>query len=455
MIRSRLQAGSTAEDVGYATRRNKSLLTIGSYLFLGITASLLLPLTIRNTQQFTIVYVVLSFAFTLLSLLSTRVFPRQAFPALILMGMQVWTVITFLIIQPAVMTEQSLGRHLYWPILLCLPYFVLSSICTLDSSYRQKALKVLFWMCFVSAAIGIGQFLRLPGFQTIQNFYSPKTQGVDWFGDTPHAFRAVGLTLHPYLLAAQSIFGIALIGSNLLERKLKTHEVFSLAVFMGALFMAQSRTFYASGALLCLVLLVLLFRRDKPMFVWAVSLFAVFGFIVVGVFSSRLEYGVAGPSIMESGRIAKWQAAAQVIRDNPVTGIGPNMDIYGNKGLVTLSGRRGLEYTENGYRMIAATAGIPGLVILIAGLVGSLYISLRIVLKTYVEGLQRRMAFICVFYVISLAVALNISNLVEHELMTFLGMCVAAIAYPPVVYHYKGARHGLKLGHGFKNSVPN
>lgn len=451
MIRARLQSRlhPTAPEA-YATRRNHSLLQLGSYLFIAISFSLLLPLTIRNTQQFTLTYVMLSFMFAVLALFTSRSLPRQAFPVMVLLALQGWTVVTFLIVQPQTITEQSLGRHLYWPILLCLPYFVLSSICMLDSSYRQKALRILFWTCFISALVGIGQFLRVPGFQAIQNFYSPKTLGQDWFGATPHAFRAVGLTLHPYLLAAQCIFGIALIGSNLLERKLHPWEIFSMGTFICALLMAQTRSFYASGALLCIVLLIMLFHRDKPTFVWAVSLFTLGGFLIVGTFASRLEYGFSGPGIQESGRVPKWEAARRVVEEFPITGIGPNMAIFGNKGAQTLADRRGLEYTENGYRMITATAGLPGLAMLIAGMVGSLYVAFRVLLKTYVDGIQRRMAFIGVFYILSLAVALNISNLVEQELMTFLGMCVAAIAIPPVVSHYHGARKGLKLGHGFR-----
>lgn len=454
MMRSRIQPATSGEGVlSYATRRNKSLLGMGSWLFVVISVSLLLPLTIRNTQQFTLLYVFLSLFYTLMALLTTRMFPKQAFPAIMLLIIQVWMTIVFFIVQPQTITEQSLGRHLYWPILLCLPYFVLSSICLIDPSYRERALKVLFWVCLISAVVGVGQFLRIPGFTVIQSFYSPKTFAQDFFGNTPNEYRAVGLTLHPYILASQCLFCMALIGSNLLERKLKTSEIFLLALFAAALFMAQSRSFYLGGALLMLAIMYLLFKRDKPLFVYVLSFFIVASFLLVGVFSSRLEYGIRGPNIVQSGRVSRWEAATQVVQEFPITGIGPNMTIFGNRGTTTLSDRRGLEYPENGYRMIAATAGIPGLALLLTTIVGSLFISARILLKTYTEGLQRRMAFVCFFYVIAIAIGLMISNLVEQEMMTFLGMCAAAVAYPPTVSHFKGVRQGLKLGYGFRNSA--
>src|SRR6185503_1126344 len=169
----------------------------------------------------------------------------------------VWNRIAFVIVAPQIVPYGILGRHLYWPILLALPYFVLGSIIILDPSWRTRALKILFWFSFLSALVGIAQFLRVPGFAALQAYYSPLSISRDFFGDVPNLYRAVGLSTHPFILAAQCIFGMELIGSNLLYRKLFPIEIFSFVIFLGALFVAQSRAYYASAVILLIVVLVL------------------------------------------------------------------------------------------------------------------------------------------------------------------------------------------------------
>jgi O-antigen ligase len=441
---------SRASALSYEQMRNRPVLLLGKVIFFFLAFSLALPLTIKNTQQFTITYVGLCVGYTLLATLVSRAFVRPVFPIAIMFGMQIWLVIAFLLVAPHVVPYPLLGRHLYWPVLVVLPYFVLGSIIILDPKWRHTALKILFYLALINAVIGIFQFLRIPGFASIQTFYSPKALGYDWFGDQPHLYRAVGLTLHPYHLAAQCLFGMAVIGSNLLERRLKQIEIFSFVIFLTALFVAQSRAYYASGAIALAVLLVLLFRRDKALFIWSVTLMAVAGIAVLGLFNDRLGYGIRGKNIAESGRLERWANSAAIVREYPLTGIGPNPDIFGNNPLV-VPGKRQQEYTENGYRMVASTMGLPGLALLLAGLIGTFLLSVSVATKRYQDALQRRMGLVGALYTISIAVALNITNMFEHELLTFFGVAVAAICLPDVGKAFSTWRTRRKLGHGFAN----
>jgi hypothetical protein len=450
VIGSRL-GGRKMDLATYAQRRNRPVLLLGHGLFFFITMAMLLPLTIRNTQQFTMSYVILSALYALLAIGVSRSFVRPVFPIAILLGLQVWNLVTYLVVSPQVIMFPILGRHLYWPILLVLPYFVLGSIIMLDPGWREKAIRILFWFCMISALVGLAQFLRIPGFHAIQAFYSPTAIAEDFFGNTPNLYRAVGLTLHPYLLAAQCLFGMALIGSNLLYRKIKPWEILSFVIFLSALFVAQSRAYYVSGALTVIVLLVLLYKRDKPMFVASVTSMTLCAVFLMAVFGSRLEYGTKGQGLAESGRLERWAAVAGIVEEFPVTGVGPNTRLFGNDTL-KLPNRRNLTYPENGYRMILGTMGVPGLFLLLVGLVGSFVIAVRVATKSFSDTIQRRMGLVGALYVMSIAIAMNITNMFEHELLTFLGVCAVAIGLPDVGKAFQSARTKRKLGHGFANS---
>jgi O-antigen ligase len=304
----------------------------------------------------------------------------------------------------------------------------------------------------VSAVIGIAQFLRIPGFAALQAYYSPLSTRLDFWGDAPNLYRAVGLTMHPYVLAAQCIFGMALIGSNLLQRKLFPQEIFSFVIFLGALFVAQSRAYYASALLLLIVVLVLMYRRDKVVFFSSIAAMAVCGILIVTVFPKRLEYGFRGSTLTQSGRLERWDAPIRAVHEFPLSGVGPNQALFGNEGRnAMLENRRRLEYPENGYRMVLGTMGLPGLSIMLAGLFGSLFLAVKVVRNRSAELLQRRMAFVGGLYVVSILIALNITNLFENELLTYLGVCTAAICLPDVGKAFQSVRSKRRLGYGFAN----
>src|SRR5688572_22290851 len=436
----------------YAQQRNRPVLLLGYGVFFFVTLSLLVPPYMRNTQQFTSAYVLLCSLYTLLAIGVARAFVRPVFPIAILLTLQVWNLVAFAIVAPQIVPYAILGRHLYWPTLLALPYFVLGSIIILDPSWRTRAIKILFWFSMISALVGIAQFLRVPGFAALQAYYSPLSIRQDFWGDVPNLYRAVGLSMHPYILAAQCIFGMALIGSNLLHRKLFPLEIFSFVIFLGALFVAQSRAYYASAIILLVVVLVLMYRRDKVVFFSSIAAMAVCGILLITVFPKRLEYGFRGSTLAQSGRLEVWEAPIRAVREFPLSGVGPNPTLFGNEGRnVMLENRRRLEYPENGYRMVLGTMGLPGLAIMLVGLFGSLILAIKVVRNKSAELLQRRMAFVGGLYVVSILVALNITNLFENELLTYLGVCTAAICLPDVGKAFHSARTKRKLGYGFAN----
>lgn len=453
-IGSRLgRSGEGPRTRAYEQKRNRPVLVLGQAFFVILTITMAFPIYLRNTQQFTALYVAISLFYVLLAAGITRQIVRPLFPVTIILCIQVWMIICYLAVSPYVVPLPIVGRHLYWPILTILPYFALGSICLIDPSFREKALKILFYFCLINALVGIGQFLRLPGFHALQVFFSPGSMGLDYFGDMPNQYRAVGFTLHPYHLAAQCIFGMAVIGSNLLTRKLRTTEVISLALFLSATFVAQSRAYYATGALTVVVLMVLMFRRDKPLFLWGTAVLALAAMALVVFFPERLSYGISGQNTIQFGRLDRWRAAADLVREFPITGIGPSTDLFGNDTL-DLPTRRNLLYTENGYRMLAGTAGIPGLILLIVGLAGSFLLSVKAARDQSKSILYRRMGFVGALYVTSIGVALMITNMFEYELLTFLGICTAAIMIPELGRGNQRDRFKRKLGYGFTNSSP-
>lgn len=450
-IGSRLgRSGEGPRTRAYEQKRNRPVLVLGQAFFVILTITMAFPIYLRNTQQFTALYVAISLFYVLLAAGITRQIVRPLFPVTIILCIQVWMIICYLAVSPYVVPLPIVGRHLYWPILTILPYFALGSICLIDPSFREKALKILFYFCLINALVGIGQFLRLPGFHALQVFFSPGSMGLDYFGDMPNQYRAVGFTLHPYHLAAQCVFGMAVVGSNLLERKLRPTEVLSLCVFLAATFVAQSRAYYVIGFITVVVIMVLMFRKDKPLFVWGTAAIALAALALVVFFPERLSYGISGQNTIQFGRLDRWRAAANLVQEFPITGIGPSTDLFGNDTL-NLPTRRNLLYTENGYRMLAGTAGIPGLLLLLAGLVGSFILAMKAVLKRSNPIFFRRMGFVGALYVASIALALGITNMFEYELLTFLGMCTAAFMVPELRRSGRPKWGTRPLGYGFKN----
>src|ERR1041384_1111365 len=79
----------------YAQARNRPVLLLGEGLFIFLTVALAFPLHIRNTREFTFLYVSLCIVFCMIAIFVTRAFVRPVYPIAILLAIQVWMLVCF------------------------------------------------------------------------------------------------------------------------------------------------------------------------------------------------------------------------------------------------------------------------------------------------------------------------------------------------------------------------
>lgn len=415
---------------------NGPLIVVGSVLVFAALALQLLPPGIRSNNVFNgIVAVALCF-FSFIGFLFLRSKFRITMPVFILSLIQIWIVITVFLGPQVFMTELKLGRNIWWPSFVLMPYFATFVMVALEPRFRERLFKFILGVCVVSAAIAVLQFFRFPGMYQLFTYYIK----AEYLVVQDIGIRFHGLTTHPFHLAAQCILGCGLVASNLLFRRLTPWEVFLYALFSAGVVVAQSRTFYVSWALLTIYTLVLVFLRNKPQFLVIVCMMGALVAGLVVTFPEQLSYGLGNKNTIREGRMTQWNRADDLSSQFPVTGIGPKETVFGSGKDFMGGGRWVTYYTESGYRMSRVSGGFFGLFLLIS-LVGTImFISWRMYRDKSISQIRRQAAFAGFYYIIALAIGLYITNIVESEVITYYGMALAAIVAPQMGEVYRSAR---------------
>lgn len=456
-LRSRPHHSPPALTPGYGAQRlaesrvyfkglNRPLFIGGSILLLGALLVQLLPPVVRSYNVFNGFVAGSLGLYSLIGFLFLRTKFRISAPVFILALIQVWIAVTVFIGPQVFMTTLKLGRNIWWPTFVLMPYFAAFLMIAIDPRFRERLFKFIYGVCIASAALAVLQFVRFPGTLQLFNLYAD----VEYLVFHGLEMRSHGFTTHPFHLSAQCILGCGLVTSNLLFRKLNAWEVLLYALFSAGIVVAQSRTFYVAWALLTIYTLVLVFKRNKPQFLIIVCLM---GSIIVGLvvaFPEQLSYGLGGKNTIADGRMDQWIRSDQLSDQFPNTGIGPKETVFGT-GVGHQDqlnrGRWYTYYTESGYRMSRVSGGYIGLGLLISLVATLIILAVRMFRDKQVEPIRRRAAFAGFYYSIALGIGLYITNIVESELLTYYGIALAAIVAPQIgeVYKSKKGRADLYL----------
>jgi len=420
----------------YFQAANRPLAIWGSLLLLGALAAQLLPPVIRANNIFNGALTFALALYTLIGFLFLRNSFRITFPILVLGLIQVWIVATVFLGPTVLASDVKLGRNVWWPTFVMMPYFAAYVLCTIDVRWRSRLLKFMLIVSSFCAFVGLMQFFKLPGLDAITGLYvnleDLATYGLE--------SRSHGLSTHPYHLSAQCILGLGIVSSNLLYRPLKTLEIFLYALLSAGLVVAQARTFYLIWALLTIVTLVLIFRRSKAQFFKVFSLMAFVVVMLVVVFPEKLSYGLSGKNTINEGRMDQWSRADELSDMFPVTGIGPKETVFGSGKDQSGGGRWWSLYTESGYRMSRVSGGYIGLSLMVLLVLSCLYLALKVARNPNVEHARRMAAFAGAYYMLAIGVGLYITNIVENELMTYYGLVLAGVIAPQVMEVWKAHR---------------
>lgn len=412
----------------YFQAANRPLAIWGALLLVGALVAQLLPPVIRANNVFNGALTFALALYTLIGFLFLRNSFRITFPILILGLMQIWIVVTVFLGPTMLASDVKLGRNVWWPTFVMMPYFAAYVLCTIDVRWRSRLLKFILIVSSFCAFIGLMQFFKLPGMERITNLYV-NLEDLTTFGLES---RSHGLSTHPYHLSAQCILGLGIVSSNLLYRPLKTYEIMLYALLSAGLVVAQARTFYLVWAVLTIITLVLIFRRNKPQFFKVFSVMAFVVVMLVVVFPEKLSYGLSGKNTINEGRMDQWGRADELSDMFPVTGIGPKETVFGSGKDLSGGGRWWSLYTESGYRMSRVSGGYIGLFLMVLLVVTCLYLALKVSRNPNVETARRRAAFAGAYYMLAIGVGLYITNIVENELMTYYGLVLAGVIAPQI-----------------------
>ncbi len=410
----------------YFRALNRPLAVGGSVLVIGALLAQLLPPVIRSSNVFNGLLAASLGLFALIGFLFLRSKFRISFPALILGIIQVWIVITVFISPSVFGLELKMGRNIWWPSFVLMPYLAAFVLVALDNRWRERMLRFMLGVCVFTAIIAILQFLKLPGTQTISNLYVD-LEGLKDFGLEK---RSHGLSTHPFHLSAQCILGCGIVASNLLFRKLTVLEIGYYAILSSGLIVGQARSFYIVWALITIITLALLFKRNVAQGLIILILMGTIIGTVVAVFPKQLSYGLSGKNTITHGRSAQWDRADELSDMFPVSGIGPKETVFGSGGDFSGSGRWFSMYTESGYRMSRVSGGFIGLGLLILLMGSMIFLSMKVFLDKAVDQARRQAAFAGFYFAIALTIGLYITNIIENELMTYYGMVLAGLVAP-------------------------
>lgn len=371
--------------------------TVGLYLL-----TYLLP-EVWNAW-FRMAYLVSGVTWCLFAYTMTRHSLRLCLPIVLLLILQLWSFVTMVNSWVALGRPPSFGRAELWILEILMPFFITSCLVYIEPSARNWILKAFFVGFSVSCAVGLLQFFRVPGFYELgQNFYAQKDMD---FWDGKPGLRAVGLTRHPYLLCFQALTCFAMVAAPLVYRKARKWDIPLLFFFSAVVICSQARSLYLVLAILWPIVGILMIRRDAVGTLKAACIgvsILIAGFMLA---PSRLGYALSdiAEGSSYSFRVeSRWTQSDQIFKDQPVMGIGPSNILFLGDGIPD-------RYTENmnlmesGYRVFLAMYGLPGMLLLIFGLVATIAVCASIAANKAESDERRAMGFLGLALTISIAV---------------------------------------------------
>lgn len=417
---------------------NRPLAIGGAVLLIAALLAQLVPPSIRSSNVFNGALAGCLGLYAIVGFLFLRTKFRITAPAFILALIQIWIVVTVFISPSVFSLELKLGRNIWWPAFVLMPYLVAFVLVAIEPRFRTRLLNFILGVCAFTALVGVLQFIRFPGAYQLSMLYTDLDSLIKY--DLGLEKRSHGLSTHPFHLAAQCILGCGIVASQLLFRKLTAWEVFLYALLSAGLIVAQARSFYAVWVFLTIFTLIFVFKRSKPQGLIIVCLMSSIIVGAIGAFPDQLTYGLSGKNTIEDGRMGQWNRADSLSEQYPVTGIGPKETVFGSGKDFSGGGRWWTPYTESGYRMSRVSGGVVGLFLLISLVGTSIFLSLKVFRDESADPVRRRAAFAGFYYMIAMAVGLYITNIVESELMTYYGMALAGIIAPQIGELYRSKK---------------
>lgn len=291
---------------------------------------------------------------------------------------QTWSIVTAIIASYTAARPLGLGRSdLFWLEYL-LPFLTANALLYVDPDAKRKMIKGIVLVFGVSSFVAWMQFFKIPPGSAIAKVYTYKD--ID-FWDGTVGLRAVGLTFHPGILAAQSLFAFALLLPSLYSTTIKRSTLLLLFFFSGSVVFSQARTMLPVLFAAWLIALVILVRHHAKLVAALIVVGSILLFVAMLFGQNRLGYMLQSSSVEEDPSYqfranVIWSQLDPIARDFPVTGIGPSPGLFlgtGPEDKWVTQGR----VMESAYRLFMALYGLVGLALLLIAYSLLLLLSLK------------------------------------------------------------------------------
>jgi hypothetical protein len=375
-----------------------------------------------------ICYLVSSLLWCLLIYARLRLRPRLCFPVVAALVLQLWSVFCSVYASFTLARPIGLGRADFYLLEHLVPFFVAAGLAQIDPKARDKLMNMMLVVLGLSCAAAWCQFFKVPGAAQFARLYTYKD--ID-FWDGTVGLRAVGLTFHPGVLAAEALMGLAIVGSRVIVAVPRRNDILLMFFFSGAVVFSQARAMYVVLVAIWVYFAygILVKNRTMALTVLGGGLVLI---VVAGLFGqNRLGYAFQSSSLSEDSSY-QYRAQAVWVQLDPifprfaVTGIGPSPGLLLGTGPEDKWVQQG-HVMESCYRLMLAMYGIPGLIVYVFALAGSLVISLW---QSFNKGIapERRRWMVSGFAVAaSIAIASYTANTVDQYVIVPYAFMVAGL----------------------------
>jgi len=375
----------------------------------------------------------------------------MSFPIAMILILQIWSFVCALAATYYLARPIKFGRADTYMLMAMIPVFVAWRTALIQPEFRRYAMKVLVMVFTASAIVAWGQFLRLPPAMALSRSYTYKS--IDNWDGHP-GIRAVGLSMQPNYLAYEAAVGLALVCSAVIYRKLRPVEIGLAAVFAGAGLFSQSRAGLIPMGLMGLLILFFVIKRDPKHGAKVMGGLVAATILALVIGAKRFEYMMmttSGNDFSAQIREEKtWAQLEPILPNLPLFGVGPSSGLLlgtGPEDKYVPVGR----VVESGYLTFQAMYGVPGLMLQIVAIFGSIVAAILAILRTKDE-LQGRFLASGAICALCLGINANYFNTFDSYLHLPLACFMAGFAAISPKTPYRSASRfffGAKGGESF------
>lgn len=392
-------------------------------------------------------YIILSLSFIFVSLLNDRLTAslrlKNILPLFLLCIVYLWGLFTHIYATYALGRIIEVGRVHWYMIEHMLPFFVASALLRSSPNNGKYILYVIVSCFTLSSLVGILQFARFGPAMQISSLYTYKA--IDNWDSIGGGIRAVGLTFHPRILALQSTVCLGVFFALALRNNLSYRHLLPMLFFSASIIASQARQYLLPLFIIWTFIIITLIKRNPRKTFFVLFLCSLCLLIAFTFGTRRLAYMLQSTSLSTDASFTyrannNWRQSTEIIRRFPITGIGPDQQIFLGQSKQGPDRWTDGKLMESAYRVFASMYGYPGAILLVCFLVSLLHVSILNAKRpsdTY--------SFCASIALIMLAISISAIGYVTNVFDDFISI--------PITMLFLALSNGQSYIYGFRSSL--